>query len=62
MTATETAPTAAAPTHLDAINWFEIPTLDLDRATAFYEMMLATKLTRALTAKTSPCSPALPPP
>jgi uncharacterized protein len=33
-------------THTDAINWFEIPTLDLDRAAAFYEMLLATKLRR----------------
>ena len=30
--------------HLDAVNWFEIPTDDLDRATAFYEMLLGQKL------------------
>ena len=32
--------------HLDAVNWFEIPTIDLDRATKFYEMLLGTKLRR----------------
>jgi predicted enzyme related to lactoylglutathione lyase len=30
--------------HLDAVNWFEIPTTDLDRATAFYEMLLGQKM------------------
>lgn len=29
-----------------AINWFEIPCADLDRAMTFYETLLATKLTR----------------
>ena len=29
-----------------AINWFEIPVADLDRATHFYETLLATKLQR----------------
>ena len=29
-----------------AINWFEIPCADLDRATMFYETMLGTKLVR----------------
>ena len=28
------------------ISWFEIPTVDLDRATAFYECVLATSLRR----------------
>jgi len=31
---------------MSAINWFEIPTTDLDRAAKFYETMLATKLKR----------------
>jgi predicted enzyme related to lactoylglutathione lyase len=30
----------------DAINWFEIPVRDLDRATRFYEAMLGKKLKR----------------
>src|SRR5215469_14034013 len=30
----------------NAINWFEIPCADLDRATTFYETMLGTKLLR----------------
>jgi predicted enzyme related to lactoylglutathione lyase len=30
--------------HLDAVNWFEIPTDDLDRAIAFYEMLLGQKM------------------
>ncbi len=42
----ETAPAPAAPTHLDAVNWFEIPTLDLDRAVSFYELLLDTRLRR----------------
>jgi predicted enzyme related to lactoylglutathione lyase len=29
-----------------ALNWFEIPALDLDRAQAFYEKLLATSLRR----------------
>ena len=28
----------------DAINWFELPVLDLERAQKFYETVLATKL------------------
>jgi predicted enzyme related to lactoylglutathione lyase len=30
----------------NAINWFEIPCEDLNRATIFYEMVLGTKMTR----------------
>lgn len=30
----------------DAILWFEIPTSDIDRATAFYEVMLGATLSR----------------
>jgi predicted enzyme related to lactoylglutathione lyase len=30
----------------NSISWFEIPTADLDRATAFYEAVLSTKLRR----------------
>ena len=29
---------------LDAVNWFEIPTTDLDRAVGFYEMLLGHKM------------------
>ena len=29
---------------LDAVNWFEIPTTDLDRAVGFYEMLLGQKM------------------
>lgn len=29
-----------------AVNWFEIPTTDIDRATRFYEQVLATRLKR----------------
>ena len=29
---------------LDAVNWFEIPTADLDRAVGFYEMLLGLKM------------------
>jgi predicted enzyme related to lactoylglutathione lyase len=32
--------------HKNAINWFEIPVVDLDRATQFYEKMLDRKLKR----------------
>lgn len=32
----------------DAINWFEIPVRDLDRATRFYEAMLDKKLKREI--------------
>jgi predicted enzyme related to lactoylglutathione lyase len=30
----------------NALNWFEIPTADIDRAAAFYEKMLAAKMRR----------------
>ena len=30
---------------MNAINWFEIPAANLERATGFYETILATKLT-----------------
>jgi predicted enzyme related to lactoylglutathione lyase len=30
----------------NAINWFEIPCEDLDRATTFYEKVLGTKMDR----------------
>ena len=30
---------------MNAINWFEIPAADLERATTFYETILAAKLT-----------------
>lgn len=30
--------------NLDAVNWFEIPTTDLDRAVGFYEMLLGQKM------------------
>jgi predicted enzyme related to lactoylglutathione lyase len=42
--ATPATPTPAAD--LDAVNWFEIPTGDLDRATDFYELLLGTPLRR----------------
>lgn len=29
---------------MDAVNWFEIPTTDLDRAIGFYEMLLGQKM------------------
>ncbi len=32
----------------DAANWFEIPATNLDRAAAFYEALLATKLHRGV--------------
>lgn len=31
---------------MNPVNWFEIPTSDLDRATTFYEAVLGTKLDR----------------
>jgi len=43
---TETMEVAAAAVHLDAVNWFEIPTYDLERAAQFYEMLLDVKLRR----------------
>ena len=36
----------------NAINWFEIPTRDLDRATRFYEQLLDRKLHREVFAET----------
>lgn len=36
----------------NAINWFEIPTRDLDRATRFYEQLLDRKLRREVFAGT----------
>ena len=41
---TETQNAQQQAVHLDAVNWFEIPTTDLDRATAFYEMLLGEKM------------------
>ena len=41
---TDTQSTQKETVHLDAVNWFEIPTNDLDRATAFYEMLLGEKM------------------
>ena len=43
---TETMEVAPAAVHLDAVNWFEIPTYDLERAAQFYEMLLNVKLRR----------------
>jgi predicted enzyme related to lactoylglutathione lyase len=38
---------APAPAvQLDAVNWFEIPTTDLERAAKFYEMLLGVELRR----------------
>jgi predicted enzyme related to lactoylglutathione lyase len=31
---------------INAVNWFEIPTADLERAVTFYETMLGTRLKR----------------
>lgn len=39
-----TTPTATTPTH--ALNWFEIPVRDLDRAQRFYEALLQRPLQR----------------
>jgi len=38
----------ATPSRIDfhAVNWFEIPVLDLDRATRFYQTLLAVPLRR----------------
>jgi predicted enzyme related to lactoylglutathione lyase len=41
---TEAMEVQAEAVHLDAVNWFEIPTDDLDRAIAFYEMLLGEKM------------------
>jgi predicted enzyme related to lactoylglutathione lyase len=46
-TAPETLAASEAPTTpLDAANWFEIPTTDLERATRFYELLLNAQLRR----------------
>ena len=41
---TDTMEVVQETLHLDAANWFEIPTDDLDRAIAFYEMLLGQKM------------------
>jgi predicted enzyme related to lactoylglutathione lyase len=53
MTNTPDTTLSAAPCHplfmdkaIKTINWFEIPALDLDRASAFYEQILNLKLIR----------------
>jgi len=43
---TETLEAPAPAVQLDAVNWFEIPTTDLERATQFYEMLLGVTLRR----------------
>ncbi|KAF1054959.1 MAG: hypothetical protein GAK41_00488 [Burkholderia gladioli] len=43
---TATPTTTAAPLTRHPITWFEIPTVDLDRATRFYESMLEIRLRR----------------
>jgi len=45
-TAPETLTTEASAPPLDAANWFEIPTTDLERATRFYELLLGATLRR----------------
>lgn len=45
-TTTATPTTAAASLTHRPITWFEIPTVDLDRATHFYETMLDIRLRR----------------
>jgi predicted enzyme related to lactoylglutathione lyase len=42
----ELTATPQTEAHLDAANWFEIPTTDLNRATNFYELLLGTTLRR----------------
>ena len=44
MTEILAAPAMAA--HLDAANWFEIPTTNIERAAKFYEMLLGVELRR----------------
>lgn len=46
MTTSSTTPAATASRATAAIDWFEIPVRDLDRAQAFYEALLATPLRR----------------
>jgi predicted enzyme related to lactoylglutathione lyase len=36
---------ATVATQLNAVNWFEIPVKDIERASKFYETVLGTKLT-----------------
>ncbi len=43
---TSATPAASTPAQRDAISWFEIPVLDMDRAQAFYEAMLGQPLRR----------------
>jgi predicted enzyme related to lactoylglutathione lyase len=43
-TLTEALPTTVATTPTHAINWFEIPTLNLERAGSFYAHLLGTPL------------------
>jgi predicted enzyme related to lactoylglutathione lyase len=43
---TETMEVKAEAVHLDAANWFEIPTENLERAAQFYELLLDVKLRR----------------
>jgi predicted enzyme related to lactoylglutathione lyase len=38
----------AAPVKTSALNWFEIPTANLDRAVRFYETVLDTEMRRAV--------------
>lgn len=45
-TATATMDTMARTLPANAITWFELPTLDLERATQFYEAVLDAKLIR----------------
>jgi uncharacterized protein len=40
--------------HMNALNWFEIPTYDFDRAVTFYEQLLQTTLQREMFAGTMP--------
>ncbi len=42
----EVPATPTSEAHLDAANWFEIPTTDLERATNFYDVLLGTTLRR----------------
>ena len=45
-TATAITETSARTAPANAITWFELPTLDLERAARFYETVLDTKLAR----------------
>lgn len=46
MTDTTTAQTSAQPAAQPALHWFEIPVRDMDRAQAFYEVLLARPIRR----------------